>query len=251
MTTIRFAFGNPRANGVDEPAAGAVRCALFQVEADSGRLRSTREFTFYLDDNGEAIADLSPAEDDQAWYIVVEGVEGIGERWVFVPESAEPVNFADLVLVDPSSIPILPRQRSNWADISALAVAAMQRAGDAYVLAQGAGAYRAELFYPGAQVVRVGTAALTWPWPVRIVRVVVTIAGFAVGASLIVDVNLNGTTIFPNQADRPQLIGTSKTVQKVVSVNVAALAQVTVDVDQIGSEVPGSDLVVTLFAEPV
>lgn len=251
MTKILFAFDNPQPGGSDLPAAGTIRCALFQTEVDSGRLRSTREFTLTLDANGEAWADLSPAADDQAWYIVIEGVAGAGERWVFVPESAEPVHFTNLVLVDPTSIPILPAQRSQWEDISGLAAVAMRRASDAYVIAEKANVFRADLYYPGELSPRVGLAAFVWPYPVRIKRVIGTISGGGSGQAVIADVNVNGTTIFSPQSNRPSMSSIITTSQRETSAYVPALARVTVDIDQVGTTLPGNDLVVSLFLEPV
>jgi hypothetical protein len=68
------------------------------------------------------------------------------------------------------------------------------------------------------------------------------------GASLIVDVNKNGTTIYTTQANRPTITAASNTATS-NSPDVTTFAAgdyITVDVDQIGSTVAGSDLVVTL-----
>jgi hypothetical protein len=73
------------------------------------------------------------------------------------------------------------------------------------------------------------------------------------GASVIVDVNKNGTTIFTTQANRPAVAAAGATSGKVTNMNVVALANgdyVTVDVDQIGSTLPGEDLVVQVLVGP-
>lgn len=70
------------------------------------------------------------------------------------------------------------------------------------------------------------------------------------GASLIVDVNENGTTIFTNQANRPT-IAISANTGEVTTIDDPSWANgnyLTVDVDQIGSTIPGSDLTVTVVA---
>lgn len=68
------------------------------------------------------------------------------------------------------------------------------------------------------------------------------------GASLIVDVNKNGTTIYGTQSNRPTIAastnGDAGGTQSVTSVTTGDY--LTVDRDQIGSTVAGSDLVVSV-----
>lgn len=67
------------------------------------------------------------------------------------------------------------------------------------------------------------------------------------GASIIVDVNLNGTTIFTTQGNRPTIAASGVTSGLVTNMNVTAWPSgnyLTVDVDQIGSTVAGADLTV-------
>jgi hypothetical protein len=74
------------------------------------------------------------------------------------------------------------------------------------------------------------------------------------GTSLIVDVNKNGTTIFTTQANRPTIAVSGSTSGAVTNMNIATLSAgdyLTVDVDQIGSTVPGADLTVTVTLETV
>jgi hypothetical protein len=69
------------------------------------------------------------------------------------------------------------------------------------------------------------------------------------GAPLIVDIKVNGTTIFTTQANRPTIaVGTmtSGYVTNMELVSVATGAYVTVDVAQVGSTIPGSDLTVQI-----
>jgi len=70
------------------------------------------------------------------------------------------------------------------------------------------------------------------------------------GASLIVDVNRNGTTIFTTQAGRPTIAAAANTA-RVTGMDVTALADgdyLTIDVDQIGAGSAGADLTVQVLA---
>lgn len=67
------------------------------------------------------------------------------------------------------------------------------------------------------------------------------------GASILIDVNVGGTTIFTTQANRPTIAAAGHTSGAVTDMDVAVIADgdyITVDVDQVGSSVAGSDLVV-------
>lgn len=67
------------------------------------------------------------------------------------------------------------------------------------------------------------------------------------GSSVIIDVNINGTTIFTEQANRPTIAAGDFTSGAVTVMNVTTLSPgdyLTVDVDQIGSGAPGRDLTV-------
>ena len=70
------------------------------------------------------------------------------------------------------------------------------------------------------------------------------------GANVIVDVNKDGTTIFTNQANRPEIAASGYT-DSTTNIDVASWAvgeYLTIDVDQIGSTLPGSDLVVHIIS---
>lgn len=74
------------------------------------------------------------------------------------------------------------------------------------------------------------------------------------GASIKVDVNKNGTTIFTTQANRPTIAISGNTSGAVTNMNTNTLAAgdyLTVDVDQVGSTVAGADLTVTVTLETV
>lgn len=68
------------------------------------------------------------------------------------------------------------------------------------------------------------------------------------GASLIVDVNKNGTTIFTTQSNRPTIAASGFTdvsgTPEVTALD--AGDYLTVDIDQVGSSVPGANLTVTI-----
>lgn len=68
------------------------------------------------------------------------------------------------------------------------------------------------------------------------------------GASILIDVHKNGTTIFSTQGNRPT-IAVSTFTDLADAINTTSLAQgdyLTVDVDQIGSTIAGSDLTVQI-----
>lgn len=67
------------------------------------------------------------------------------------------------------------------------------------------------------------------------------------GASVIIDVNKNGTTLFTTQANRPTIAAAANTSGNVTNMDVTSVAAgeyLTVDVDQIGSTTAGADLTV-------
>jgi len=67
-----------------------------------------------------------------------------------------------------------------------------------------------------------------------------------VGASIIVDVNKNGTTIFTTQANRPEIADGSNEAESGTP-DVTSLSKndrLDVDIDQVGSTTPGADLTV-------
>jgi hypothetical protein len=99
-------------------------------------------------------------------------------------------------------------------------------------------------YIAGAQT----TGAKKWAWLVpfdaTIVKVNTYLDTAPTDASFIVDVNKNGTTIFTTQSARPTTLTTTKasTVGTPAVTTVAAGDRLTLDIDQIGSSVAGSDL---------
>lgn len=83
------------------------------------------------------------------------------------------------------------------------------------------------------------------PMTIRSVRASVGTA--PTGASVIADVNVNGTTIFGSPGNRPTITASSVTSGKGTAMSVVAVpdgATVTVDIDQVGSILAGADLTV-------
>lgn len=82
-------------------------------------------------------------------------------------------------------------------------------------------------------------------WTIAGIRASVGIA--PTGASVIVDININGTTIFTTQANRPTIAAGTFTSGKLTNMDIGSVAvgdYLTVDVDQIGSAVAGAQLTV-------
>ena len=102
----------------------------------------------------------------------------------------------------------------------------------------------------GVQSVAAGTLQVPVMFPMEIEAVTARVATQPTGASLIVDVNKNGTTIYGTQANRPT-IAVSTNAASGGGMSVVSLSggdYLTVDVDQVGSTVAGSDLVVCVMA---
>ena len=107
-------------------------------------------------------------------------------------------------------------------------------------------------FIAGVLVTSTGVARLRIPEDIFIIDAAAMVGTAPTGASLIVDVHLNGTTIFTTQANRPTIaISAFDSGLATPDVQVAAAGQYfTVDVDQIGSTIAGSDLTVFIRYVP-
>ena len=89
------------------------------------------------------------------------------------------------------------------------------------------------------------------PCSLTIIKVKLVVKTAPTGQAIIVDINKNGTTIFPTQANRPQ-IAAGETTGDSGTPDVTALVEgdkVTVDVDQVGSTVAGADLTAEVVCE--
>lgn len=102
--------------------------------------------------------------------------------------------------------------------------------------------------HPGTLDVGAGSGRFVFPFAATISEVRMVVGTAPSGASLICDVNKNGTTIFTTQANRPT-ISSNQTTSPAATPAVTAVAAgdvLSVDIDQVGSTVPGSDLTVVI-----
>lgn len=101
----------------------------------------------------------------------------------------------------------------------------------------------------GALSVGSGTGGFPVPYACVITSVRGYVGTAPTGAAVIIDVNKNGSTIFGNQSLRPKANAGSQSIPENIdaTVNTAAEGDVlTVDIDQVGSIVSGSNLVVVI-----
>ena len=128
-------------------------------------------------------------------------------------------------------------------------------AGRLELVLAGGGAYLQMLRHPLSGALSVGAGALRYAnrsGAVRTLREVHLAVNTApAGAALIVDVNLDGASIFSSPANRPQVAaGAYAGASVLIGTTAWAVdACLTVDVDQVGSSTPGADLVVTVVYE--
>ena len=103
-----------------------------------------------------------------------------------------------------------------------------------------------EVYYslPGVLVAGGGTIRIPFARAATLTNVAVVANTAPTGSSAIFDVNKNGTTIFTTQANRPTLAASSNADNTSTPdvTTMAANDYLTVDVDQIGSTVAGSDV---------
>lgn len=101
---------------------------------------------------------------------------------------------------------------------------------------------------PGTLVVGTGQARYYFYAAATVINVVTGAGTAPTGASLILDLNKNGTTMFTTQGNRPTIAASgfldASSVPDVTSI--AANDYLTVDVDQIGSTIAGADAVLTV-----
>jgi hypothetical protein len=109
------------------------------------------------------------------------------------------------------------------------------------------------IMFSRAGAIATGAGTFAWyndtgvPQTIRSVRATVNVA--PTGAAVIVDVNLSGVTVFTTQAGRPTIAAGAKTSGKVTAMNTTTVPDggyITVDIDQVGSSVAGSDLTVQI-----
>lgn len=103
--------------------------------------------------------------------------------------------------------------------------------------------------YAGALALKVGTSRYPITGGTFQIQTIAAMVGTApTGAAVIVDVNKNGTSIFGTQANRPTVAvsANAAVVGAFTATTVTVGDYLTIDVDQIGSTVAGSDLVVAV-----
>lgn len=117
----------------------------------------------------------------------------------------------------------------------------------------GQGVTRSEILvpFPTSGTVSTGTGALRVyvEEACTIVGARASVGTAPTGATLIVDVNKNGTTIYTTQGNRPTIAISGNTSGTPTTPDVTSLAAgdyLTVDTDQVGSSVAGADLMVTV-----
>lgn len=100
---------------------------------------------------------------------------------------------------------------------------------------------------PGILYTSVGATRLYFYGPCTVQRVIASVGTPPSGASIIVDVNKNGSSLFGIQTNRPTIASGLYVASNTPSItNIASGDYLTIDVDQIGSVTKGSDLVVTI-----
>lgn len=101
----------------------------------------------------------------------------------------------------------------------------------------------------GTLSVKVGKGRMVLPFAATLLGITPMLDTAPTGASVILDVNKNGTTIFTTQGNRPTIAAGSNGGTEVTNMDVTAVAAgqyLTVDFDQVGSTVAGADLVLAV-----
>jgi hypothetical protein len=103
--------------------------------------------------------------------------------------------------------------------------------------------------YNGELEVTTGTHRLYFPEERTISHVLASVGVAPTGADIIVDIHMNGTTIFSTQANRPTIAASAFVDASAIpnTLVIPAGNYLTVDIDQVGSTVIGSDLTVQVF----
>jgi len=153
-----------------------------------------------------------------------------------MPASAALADLSDVDATAPSEDDVLTWDGDSWAPAAP--------AGGAVITTR-------TLFYnvPGALVASTGVMKPMLPYAITIVSCRMTVGSAPVGASLIVDVHKDGTTIFTTQGNRPTITTGNTDSGSWVAPDVTAFAAdsyFTVDIDQIGASAPGANLVLAI-----
>jgi len=97
-----------------------------------------------------------------------------------------------------------------------------------------------------------GTAKVTWrmPYPFHLTDVHSSVTGAPTGSTLIVDLNEAGTSVLSTKLsiDASEKTSTTAATPPVISdADLAADAEMTIDIDQVGSTIAGAGLKVTMI----
>lgn len=106
----------------------------------------------------------------------------------------------------------------------------------------------------GPLSVRAGKSRYRFPFNATINGVSAAIDTPSSGSSIIIDVNLDGASLFTNPVDRLTIPAGNNTAAEIVTTRTTSIntgQYVTVDIDQVGSVNPGSDLTVFLRYTPI
>lgn len=129
-----------------------------------------------------------------------------------------------------------------------LTVTGSGTAADPYVVTAASQKMSDTYTYPSTLVVGAGTVRRYFSHAGTFTNVVAGVGTQPTGASILVDINKNGTTIFTTQANRPTILAsTSSDTSSVPDVTTFVAGDyLTVDIDQIGAGVAGADLVIVV-----
>lgn len=96
----------------------------------------------------------------------------------------------------------------------------------------------------GTLAVETGPTKLILPFPITFKQIFATVETAPAGAAVIVDVNLNGTTLFTTQTNRPRVsAGSTVGAEATPDITTGDTGdELTWDIDQIGSSTPGAEL---------
>lgn len=92
----------------------------------------------------------------------------------------------------------------------------------------------------------IGQGRIYFETPATIAHVRASVGTAPVGAPVVLDVNVNGATIYTDQATRPTIAAGSFTTTSAPGRAVSAGDFITVDIDSVGTTNPGADLTVTV-----
>jgi hypothetical protein len=113
--------------------------------------------------------------------------------------------------------------------------------------------YQVQVFtVPGVLSTGTGKARFYIPGPITLSNVRASVSTASNGGDIIVDVNVNGSTVFTNQAMRPKIFAGSVTCPTATP-NIQELTTgdyLSVDIDQVGTGFAGSDLTVQIELTP-